>query len=408
MIPIYPAGQNTTQQTQAPLEGSMTASGLTQSPPLSLYIHFPWCVEKCPYCDFNSHGLKADLPEDAYIDALIADLEAAVPMVWGRKLDSIFMGGGTPSLFSAAAIERLLNHVQMLIPLKYDAEITLEANPGTVDIAHFAGYRTAGVNRVSIGIQSFNDQHLKALGRIHDRTQAIQAVEAAKASFDQVNLDVMYALPDQTLAQAIADAKQATALSPTHLSFYHLTIEPNTAFYQSVPKNLPEDDASAEMQIAIEAELAKQGYIQYETSAFATEGNQCRHNLNYWTFGDYLGIGAGAHSKLSFHDKIMRQRRHQHPKQYQRETMAGNAVAESNVIQRKDLSFEFMMNAMRLIDGVPISLFQARTGLPLVSIQKTITQAIEKGLLEQTQTHLKPSPLGQRFLNELLGLFLKD
>ncbi len=408
MIPIYPIGQAATNQLEAPLEGNVTASGLTQSPPLSLYIHFPWCVEKCPYCDFNSHGLKADLPEEDYIDALIADLEAAVPLVWGRKLDSIFMGGGTPSLFSAPAIERLLNHVQMLIPLKYDAEITMEANPGTVDIAHFVGYRAAGVNRVSIGIQSFNDQHLNELGRIHDREQAIHAVEAAKQHFDQVNLDVMYALPSQTLDQAIADVQQAAALSPTHLSFYHLTIEPNTAFYQSVPKNLPEDDESAEMQLAIEEKLAEQGYRQYETSAFATETNQCRHNLNYWTFGDYLGIGAGAHSKLSFHDKIMRQRRHQHPKQYLRQTSVGDAIAESNTIQRKDLGFEFMMNAMRLVDGVPIQLFQSRTGLPLASIQNTIQQAVEKGLLEQTQTHLKPTPLGQRFLNELLGLFLTD
>ncbi len=386
----------------------MTASGLTQTPPLSLYIHFPWCVEKCPYCDFNSHGLKTDLPEEDYIDSLIADLEAAVPLVWGRKLDSIFMGGGTPSLFSPAAIARLLSHVQMLLPLKYGAEITLEANPGTVDTAHFAGYRDAGVNRVSIGIQSFDDTHLKQLGRIHDREQAIAAVAAAKQHFDQVNLDVMYALPTQGLSQAIADVEQATALAPTHLSFYHLTIEPNTAFYQSVPANLPDDDLSAEMQLAIEAALAEYGYRQYETSAFASEGNQCRHNVNYWTFGDYLGIGAGAHSKLSFHDNITRQRRHQHPKQYLRQTRAGEAVAESNIIQRQDIGFEFMMNSMRLIDGVPIDLFQARTGLPLVSIQKPMKQAIDKGLLVQTQTHLKPTPLGQRYLNDLLGLFLKD
>lgn len=408
MIPIYPAGQATAQHPQAPLEGSITASGLTQSPPLSLYIHFPWCVEKRPYCDFNSHGLKTDLPEEAYIDALIADLEDSVPLVWGRKLDSIFMGGGTPSLFSASAIERLLSHVQMLIPLKYNAEITLEANPGTVDVAHFAGYRSAGVNRVSIGIQSFNDQHLKALGRIHDQQQAIAAVEVATKHFEQVNLDVMYALPTQDLSQALADAERATSFSPSHLSFYHLTIEPNTAFYQAVPENLPEDDLSAEMQVAIEEKLKAHGYQNYETSAFATEGNQCRHNLNYWTFGDYLGIGAGAHSKLSFHDKIIRQRRHQHPKQYLSQTMSGNPVAESTTIDREDLGFEFMMNAMRLTGGVPIDLFQARTGLPLASIQNTITKAVSKGLLEKTATHLKPTVLGQRFLNDLLALFLKD
>lgn len=386
----------------------MTASGLTQTPPLSLYIHFPWCVEKCPYCDFNSHGLKTDLPEDEYIDCLIADLEAAIPLVWGRKLDSIFMGGGTPSLFSPAAIERLLHHVQMLLPLKYGAEITLEANPGTIDTAHFSGYCEAGINRVSIGIQSFDDAHLTRLGRIHDRQQAIAAVEVAKQHFDQVNLDVMYALPTQNLAQAMADVKQATALAPTHLSFYHLTIEPNTAFYQSVPANLPDDDLSAEMQQGIETALAEHGYRQYETSAFSTEGNQCRHNLNYWTFGDYLGIGAGAHSKLSFHDKIIRQRRHQHPKHYMRQVGVREAVAESNTIQRQDLGFEFMMNSMRLVDGVPIDLFQARTGLPLVSIQTPMTQAIDKGLLVQTHSHLKPTPLGQRYLNDLLGLFLND
>ncbi len=392
----------------APLEGANTLSGLTSPPPLSLYIHIPWCVRKCPYCDFNSHESRfknGEIPETAYVDALIADLEAATPKVWGRKIKSVFFGGGTPSLFSPQAIDRILSAVRALTPLEYDAEITLEANPGTVDSAHFSGYKAAGVNRLSLGIQSFNADYLKALGRIHDDKQAIAAAELALKTFDRVNFDVMYALPNQTLEHAMQDAKRAVALGPDHLSFYHLTLEPNTPFHRT-PPSLPDDDTSAEMQIAIENLLAEHGYEHYETSAFAKKGMQARHNLNYWQFGDYLGIGAGAHSKLSYHDKITRETRPKHPKAYMEQATLGNAIEKVWEISRDDLGFEFMMNALRLIDGVPISLFQQRTGLNPHTLNDALTFAQNKGLLSIDQIYIKPTPLGQRFLNELLELFL--
>ncbi|MDP3679167.1 MAG: radical SAM family heme chaperone HemW, partial [Methylotenera sp.] len=358
-------------------------SGLTDSPPLSLYIHIPWCVQKCPYCDFNSHESRhknSQIPEAAYVDALIADLEIATPKVWGRKIKSVFFGGGTPSLFSPEAIDKILSQVRALTPLEYDAEITLEANPGTVDIANFIGYKQAGVNRLSLGIQSFNADYLKALGRIHDDKQAIAAAELALTTFERVNFDVMYALPNQTLAHALQDAKQAVALNPDHLSFYHLTLEPNTPFYHT-PPSLPDDDLSAEMQIEIEALLALHGYEHYETSAFAKKGNQARHNLNYWQFGDYLGIGAGAHSKLSYHDKITRETRSKHPKAYMGQAISGNAVERAWTISQDELGFEFMMNALRLIDGVPVNLFQQRTGLNINTVNTAIKKAQSKGLL---------------------------
>lgn len=394
--------------TVAPLEGASTLSGLTTQPPLSLYIHIPWCVRKCPYCDFNSHESRfknGEIPEAAYVDALIADLEAATPKVWGRKIKSVFFGGGTPSLFSPDAIDRILSNVRALTPLEYDAEITLEANPGTVDSAHFTGYKDAGVNRLSLGIQSFHTDYLKALGRIHDSQQAIAAAELALKTFDRVNLDVMYALPNQTLEHALQDARQAIALSPDHLSFYHLTLEPNTPFYRT-PPSLPDDDTSAEMQVAIEELLAAHGYEHYETSAFAKKGMQARHNLNYWQFGDYLGIGAGAHSKLSYHDKITRETRPKHPKAYMEQAIQGNAVERVWTIDRDELGFEFMMNALRLTQGVPLALFQQRTGLNLRSIEDAIKTAQNKGLLVIEQDRLQPTLLGQRFLNELLALFL--
>jgi len=406
MIPIYAPEQLSQKNTQAPLEGEQTTSGLSHPPPLSLYIHMPWCIEKCPYCDFNSHKVKQEVPESDYIDALIADLEAALPMVWGRKLESIFFGGGTPSLFSAESIERLLTHILMVLPTKYNAEITMEANPGTIDIANFSGYRAAGVNRVSLGIQSFQDHYLKKLGRIHYQSQAFKAAEFAIKTFHQVNLDVMYALPDQTLEDSKYDLVKACELAPTHLSFYHLTIEPNTGFARNVPENLPEDNLSAEMQEQIEATLNGAGYEHYETSGFAKPNNRCAHNLNYWTFGDYLGIGAGAHSKLSFHDKIIRQTRYQQPNRYMENAIKGQAINGTHTIARNDLSFEFMINALRLVDGVPASLFQQRTGIPLISINSTIKKAIDKGLLHPVDTHIKPTALGQRFLNDLLAMFL--
>lgn len=401
MIPIYPANSIS----QVPLQGGATVSGLTNPPPLSLYIHIPWCVRKCPYCDFNSHESKQEIPEVAYVDALIADLEQATPLIWGRKMHSVFFGGGTPSLFSAESIDKILSHVRMLTPLEYGAEITLEANPGTIDTAHFLGYKEAGVNRVSIGIQSFNENHLKALGRIHNREQAIQAAELAINTFDQVNLDVMYALPEQALDQALQDAQMACDLKPAHLSFYHLTLEPNTPFHRT-PPSLPDDDTSAEMQEQIESLLAQHGYDNYETSAFSQAGKQCKHNLNYWTFGDYLGIGAGAHSKLSFHDKIIRQARHKHPKRYMEFTAEGKAIDQEWQIKQEDLGFEFMMNALRLSNGFDKDLIALRTGIPFITLQKQVKQAIKLGLISDELQLIKPTLKGRRFLNNLLDIFL--
>ncbi len=398
MIPIIPATRLQTYQDAA-------SSGLKNPPPLSLYIHIPWCVRKCPYCDFNSHELKTEIPEKQYIDALIADLEQATPKIWGRKIRSIFFGGGTPSLFSAESIDRILSQVRALTPLEYNCEITLEANPGTVDIANFKGYQQAGINRLSLGIQSFHPQHLQALGRIHDREQALQAVDLAMQTFPRVNLDVMYALPNQSIDEALRDAAIASELAPSHLSFYHLTLEPNTAFHRTPPP-LPDDDTSAEMQMRIEELLALHGYQHYETSAFCKPNQQARHNLNYWTFGDYVGIGAGAHSKLSYHDKITREARPKHPKQYIQQALAGKAPEEVWAIEKTDLAFEFMMNALRLKQGFDPMLFQQRTGMPWESISPRVSEASKRGFLEVTPSLVKPTQLGQRFLNDLLAIFL--
>ncbi|NOT65606.1 MAG: oxygen-independent coproporphyrinogen III oxidase-like protein [Methylotenera sp.] len=397
----------------APILGDATISGLSNPPPLSLYIHIPWCVKKCPYCDFNSHESRhkngqnpeKSFPEATYVDALIADLELATPKVWGRKIKSVFFGGGTPSLFSAESIDRILSHVRMLTPLEFDAEVTLEANPGTVDAANFIGYKQAGVNRLSLGIQSFNSDFLKSLGRIHDSEQAFQAVELALKTFEQVNCDIMYGLPNQSLKDAMQDAQTAVQLNPAHLSFYHLTLEPNTPFYRT-PPSLPDDDTSAEMQEEIEALLAQHGYSHYETSAFAQAGKQAKHNLNYWQFGDYLGIGAGAHSKLSYHDKITREVRPKHPNAYMEQALQGKAVEREWLISADELGFEFMMNSLRLIDGVPVNLFQQRTGLNIRVLEAAIKKAQSKGLLEINGGIMRPTLLGQRFLNELLELFL--
>jgi len=403
MIPIIPVSDVPT------LNGAPTISGLKAPPPLALYIHIPWCVKKCPYCDFNSHQSKTSIPEAAYVDALIADLEQATPQIWGRKIHSVFFGGGTPSLFSAEAIDKILSHVRMLTPLEYGAEVTLEANPGTVDSAHFQGYKEAGVNRVSLGVQSFDKLYLTALGRIHDDQQARAATELALRIFESVNLDVMYALPDQSLADALQDAQTACDYGPAHLSFYHLTLEPNTPFHRT-PPSLPDDDASAEMQQAIEELLANNGYEHYETSGFAKKGKRCRHNLNYWQFGDYLGIGAGAHSKLSFHDKIVRQSRHKHPNRYLDQAPFGQAVEKEWTVPSDELGFEFMMNSLRLTEGFEVGLFQQRTGLPISTVEMVMKQARAKGLLEISgeakREIIKPTLLGQRFLNELLQLFL--
>ena len=374
-------------------------------PPLSLYIHIPWCARKCPYCDFNSHEARGVIPEQEYVAALIRDLELALPLIWGRKVYTVFFGGGTPSLFSGESIEQIIRSVRMLLPLALDAEITLEANPGTVEAAHFAAYRDAGVNRLSMGIQSFNDTHLQALGRIHSAAEARRAIEIAQQHFDNLNLDLMYALPNQTLEQALQDVKTVLTFAPQHLSCYHLTLEPNTLFHRNPPP-LPDDDASSEMQQCIEALLATYGYQHYETSAFAQPKKQSRHNLNYWKFGDYLGIGAGAHSKLSFPDKVMRQVRYKQPQAYLQKVAQGAPLQSEHQVQRDELVFEFMINALRLNDGFDEKLFAERTSLPLLLLRRELEQAVQRGLLVRDAQRIAPTEMGRRFLNDLLQIFL--
>jgi len=376
-------------------------------PPLALYVHIPWCLRKCPYCDFNSHEAKGEAPEAAYVDALVADLELALPSIWGRRVFSVFIGGGTPSLFSAAAIDRLLAAIRARVPLEPGAEVTLEANPGTFEREKFAGYRDAGVNRLSLGIQSFDPQHLKNIGRVHDADEARRAADAALAIFGNVNFDLMYALPRQTVAEAEADLEVALAFSPPHLSFYHLTLEPNTLFHR-YPPPLPDDETTADIEDAVHSKLDAAGYGHYETSAYARPGRECRHNLNYWKFGDYLGIGAGAHSKLSFADRVVRQVRHKQPKQYLEQIALGAPLMEDSVVKRDDIGFEFMLNALRLTEGVPATLFAERTGYPLSLVRRGLEEAEARGLLERDPSLLRPTPLGQRFLNDLQQLFLAD
>jgi oxygen-independent coproporphyrinogen-3 oxidase len=376
-------------------------------PPLALYVHIPWCLRKCPYCDFNSHEAKGEFPEDAYVDALIADLEYALPSIWGRPVVSVFIGGGTPSLFSAAAIDRLLSAIRARVPLAPDAEITLEANPGTFEREKFAGFRAAGVNRLSLGIQSFDPEQLHALGRVHDEKEARAAGEAALAIFGNVNFDLMYALPRQTIGGARADVAAALAFAPPHLSFYQLTLEPNTLFHRHPPP-LPDDDAAADIEEVVHAMLAEAGYRHYETSAHARAGRECRHNLNYWRFGDYLGIGAGAHSKLSFPDRIVREIRHRHPRQYIESAASGAPVMHNAEVTRDDIGFEFMLNALRLTDGVPATLFAERTGHPLALVSRALELAAARGLIESEPSRIRPTALGRRFLNDLQALFLSD
>jgi len=371
-------------------------------PPLALYVHIPWCVRKCPYCDFNSHERVDELPEREYVAKLVADLEALLPSVWGRRLVSVFIGGGTPSLFSPESIDVLLSAVRARLPLEPGAEITLEANPGAVEAARFAGFRQAGVNRISIGVQSFEDRMLARLGRIHSAGEARQAIGSALESFENVNIDLMYGLPGQTLAMARADIEEAAASGVPHVSAYQLTIEPNTVFW-SKPPQLPAHDDCAEMQLQAERVLADAGFEHYETSAFARPGRRCHHNLNYWQFGDYLGIGAGAHGKISFPDRITRHERAKQPNAYMKE----ESFRESEVPAR-ELPFEFMLNALRLVEGFPVALFEERTGLPVMRIQRQLEKAEQAGLLERDWKRVRPTARGQRFLNELLALFLCD
>jgi len=371
-------------------------------PPLALYVHIPWCVRKCPYCDFNSHERGGELPEREYVAKLISDLEGLLPSVWGRRLTSVFIGGGTPSLFSPEAIDELLAGVRARLPLEPGAEITLEANPGTVEAGRFRGFREAGVNRISLGVQSFDDVMLGALGRIHSAAEARRAVDAALASFDNVNLDLMYGLPGQTLEMARADIAAGIACGTPHLSAYQLTIEPNTVFY-SRPPPLPEHDEAADMQLAVEEALAGAGYEHYETSAFARPGRRCRHNLNYWEFGDYLGIGAGAHGKVSFPERVTRHERIKSPRDY---LNASTTIAREGTVDPVELPFEFMLNALRLVDGFPVTLFAERTGLPITTVQRPLAEAEAKGLIERDPRVVRPTERGRLFLNELLGLFV--
>lgn len=370
--------------------------------PLSLYVHIPWCLHKCPYCDFNSHALKDDLPERDYVQALLADLRQQQALAAGRQINSIFIGGGTPSLFSGAAIAELLQGIREEVALTQDVEITLEANPGAVDAAHFEAYREAGVNRLSIGVQSFNAGHLQALGRIHSPEQALQAFDATiKSGFESINLDLMFGLPQQTSEQALADLQQAVDLAPQHISWYQLTIEPNTLFYHEPPVT-PDDELLWEIQQKGQGFLRKMGYAQYEVSAYACEGKQCRHNLNYWTFGDHLAIGAGAHAKASTENGVIRYSRKRHPQAYMQ--APGTRVNE-RVLESADLKLEYMMNALRLSEGVPMEQFAQRTGLSLSTMAGEVTRAQALGLLDVNMERLQPTEHGQMFLNDLLMLF---
>lgn len=374
-------------------------------PPLTLYVHIPWCVRKCPYCDFNSHELRGAVEEEAYVAALLQDLEHDLPLSGGRELSSIFIGGGTPSLFTGAAIEGLLSGIRRIIGVAPDAEITLEANPGAVDASHFETYLAAGVNRLSIGVQSFDGQMLRKLGRIHSPTEAGQALTLARgAGFENINLDLMFGLPDQEVSQAMLDLEAAIELAPSHLSWYQLTIEPNTRFHAHPPPT-PGDELLWEMQETGRARLQDAGYLQYEVSAYAKAGHNCRHNLNYWTFGDYLGIGAGAHAKMTTQHGISRRWKQKHPAVYMGRLGSGHKVFEERQLQAADLSLEFMMNALRLIQGVPRTLFEKRTGLPISVAEDGLSAAIEKGLIEQSEDYLRPTKLGRNYLNDLLGLF---
>jgi len=376
-------------------------------PPLALYIHIPWCVRKCPYCDFNSHEARGALPEKEYVEALIADLEGELPRIWGRRVRSVFIGGGTPSLFQAASIDALLAAVRARVDLAAGAEITLEANPGTFEVGKFAGFRAAGVTRLSIGVQSFDPAHLRALGRIHDDIQARRAIETARRVFDNINVDLMYGLPEQDLAQALADVEAAIGFEPDHISAYHLTLEPNTYFHR-YPPLLPADDDVAAMQDAIEARLAQAGFEHYETSAFARHGRRCAHNLNYWEFGDYLGLGAGAHGKRSAPERVLRQARYRQPAEYLARVAAGAPVQREHEVPAHDLGFEFMLNALRLIEGFATDLFEQRTGLPLTRVLPALARAEQQGLIVRDHARIAPTRLGQRFLNDLLQLFLPD
>ncbi|AVT10376.1 radical SAM family heme chaperone HemW [Paracidovorax avenae] len=414
-IPIVPAAHPGAEEAPAPLRDvrhSMRPGVLSLGapPPLSLYVHLPWCLKKCPYCDFNSHEARRGagaLQEQRYLDALMADLEAALPLVWGRTVHSVFIGGGTPSLFSPEAIDRLIGGVRARLRLEADAEITLEANPGTFEKDRFRAYRAAGVTRLSVGVQSFDDRFLQALGRVHDRAQALAAVQEAAQAFDTFNLDIMYALPGQSLEDLERDVALALSLQPPHLSIYHLTIEPNT-YFAKFPPVVPEDDLAYAMLDRITEMTEAAGLRRYEISAYARPGHQCVHNTNYWQFGDYLGIGAGAHGKLSFAHRVVRQVRFRDPQRYMEQALAGNAVAQDHEVRRADLPFEFMLNALRLREGFALQDFVDRTGLPLSTIAGALDEAERKGLIVRNAARVRPTERGFDFLSDLQELFLAD
>jgi len=401
-IPIRAAGVEKPARLVMPSNAT-----LTSLPPLSVYVHVPWCVRKCPYCDFNSHAAPAEIPERAYLDALRADLEQALPLIWGRQVISVFLGGGTPSLLSAAGLDEIMVMLRAYLNLWPDAEITMEANPGTAEAGRFQDYASSGVNRFSLGIQSFDDAQLRKLGRIHDASQARAAIEMAQRAVSRVNLDVMFALPGQDLDACMHDISQAVSFGTEHLSLYHLTLEPNTVFAK-YPPILPDDDLSAAMQDSVEDALAKAGLHRYEVSAYARSGARSRHNMNYWEFGDYLGIGPGAHGKLSFHDRIVREARLRSPDSWMAAAMKhdGSHLAENRQVGHDELPFEFMLNALRLKDGVPASMFEERTGMSIAAISRALHTASAKGLLDSDPTRLRASALGWRFLNDLQEMFL--
>ena len=417
VVPVIPVASG------APAVAVRLDRGLSSLPPLSLYLHLPWCLRKCPYCDFNSHewrgGAAAGGPpvagtadaafadtERQYLAALQADLEASLPQVWGRPVHTVFIGGGTPSLFSPAAIDALLTMVRARLPLVPQAEITMEANPGTFEAQRFRDYAAAGVNRLSIGVQSFDDRLLAAVGRVHDGDQARRAIEVAARHYDSFNIDLMYALPGQRPDDLRRDLDTALSFAPPHLSCYHLTLEPNTLFAASPPAGLPDEDVAADMQEQIDATLASAGLEHYEVSAWARPGRRARHNLNYWQFGDYLGLGAGAHGKLSYHDRIERQVRYRHPRRYVEAALAGDAIEETRRLTPTDLPFEFMLNALRLVDGVPAALFAERTGLSAAAISRPMARALDRGLIDPDPATIRPTALGLRFLNDLQAMFL--
>ena len=405
-IPVVAAP--TMRDNKAVPAGPAGAPVFAALPPLSLYVHFPWCVRKCPYCDFNSHAKAKDeaIPEARYLAALAHDLEASLPLVWGRRVHSVFIGGGTPSLMSASGFDALLSTIRALLPLEADAEITLEANPGTFEAERFSAYRASGANRLSVGIQSFNAAHLRALGRVHDGDEARRAAAIAADVFGNFNLDLMYALPGQAIDDLAADLDCALSFAPAHLSVYHLTLEPNTVFAKYPPK-LPDDDAAADMQELIASRLAGAGYEHYETSAYARPGRRAAHNVNYWRFGDYLGIGAGAHGKLSFADRVTRTEKPRNPESYMTACEERGAVGDTRVVSAHELPFEFMLGALRLSEGFEARLFSERTGLPLANVAGELDAAVLRGLVERTTSRIAPTAHGQLFLNDLLEMFLK-